>query len=296
MEAKLPNLNATMAVLEVAEHGSFSKAAQQLGLSASATSKTVARLEEALGVKLFHRTTRNVSLTPEGEQYVEGVKPLLRALDAVTTELSDRTAAPKGLLRVSAPVAYGRMQLVPKLAAFRQAYPAVELDVALQDRSVDMAAGKVDVAIRTGALPDNVNLVARRLFDDAVITCASTSYLNRNGRPDSLDALATHECVRFRNDRTGRLHPWRFSTGTVSPGGHAFVINDAEAVAYAALADAGIVQIPEYMFMCLKVEGLEEVLTEYRPSPVVFSAIYLERRLVSAKIRALVDFLAAETP
>lgn len=292
MKLRTRNLTAVAAVIQVAEQGSFTAAARTLGLSSSATSKAIARLEEELGVKLFHRTTRSVSLTPEGERYVEGVKPLLLEMDAITAEVTDNPSQPRGLLRVSAPAAYARSMLTPRLAEFSQRYPDINLDLLLEDRDVDLAAEQVDVAIRTGPLPDNVNLVARRLFTEPMITCASPDYLTQHGEPQTPDDLEQHNCIRFRNTRTGRPRSWFFKDGEQRQVAGMLTIDDAEAVGRAAIAGAGIAQIPGYMAKAgLETGALQEVLRSYRPPEVVFSALYLDRRFVSPRIRVFIDFL-----
>lgn len=294
MDLRTKNLTAVSAVVQVAEQGSFADASRVLGLSTSATSKSIGRLEDELGVKLFRRTTRSVSLTPEGERYVEGIRPLLLEMDAVTAEVTDSTLAPRGQLRVSVPAAYGRMVLVPQLFEFSERYPDVQLELSLEDRDVDLAAEQADVAVRAGALPDSANLVARKLFDDPLITCAAPTYLDRQGPPETIEDLKGHNCLNFRNRRTGRPVPWLFAGDVRMPVSGGLAVDDGEAVGRAAIAGVGISQMPGFMAREALEDGrLIEVLRSHRPPPVQFSALYLDRRLVSPRIRALIDFLVA---
>ncbi len=280
------------AVIQVAEHGTFAAAAKVLEMSTSAISKAIARLEDDLNVKLFHRTTRSVSLTPEGERFVLGIKPLLMEIDALSMEVSDYRAAPKGLLRISAPDAFARNVLAPSLSQFRTLYPDIQVDLSLDDRDVDLAGEPIDVAIRTGALPDNATLVARKLYSDPLITCAAPAYLNSNDIPKHPQDLAKHNCLPFRNRRTGRTVPWLFADDVrMNPSGGPR-INDIEAVCRVAVAGVGITQLPGHLAAGLIKTGmLQEILDTHRPPDVPVSAIYLNRRFVSPRIRSFIDFM-----
>lgn len=296
MKLRTKNLTAVAAAVHVAEMGSFAQASRTLGLSTSATSKAISRLEEDLGVKLFKRTTRSVSLTPEGERYVKGVRPLLIELDIVTSEVTEGLTAPRGLLRVSLPAAYGRMIVIPRISEFTAQYPDVELELSLEDREVDLAGDRIDIAIRTGHLADSASLIGRKLFDDTLITCAAPSYLDRYGIPMTLEDLHQHNCLNFRNTRTGRAVPWFFSEGqNFKPLGQV-TIDDGEAVGKAAISGVGISQMPGFMARAALMDGtLKEVLREFRPEEVPFTAIYLDRKLVSPRIRVFLDFLIYES-
>lgn len=284
--------------VRVAQTKSFVEAANVLSLSPPATSKAVAKLEEELGVKLLHRTTRSVSLTNEGERFYEVAQRLLEEMDDLTTELQDTKTEPRGRLKISMSAAYGRMWGTKILAQFLQAYPQISVELSLDDREVDLAAEGFDVVIRVGALADSANLIARRLFLDSLITCATPKYLERCGRPQHPEELAQYNCLNFRNRKTGRLVPWFFTideqverrnfTGTLT-------IDDGEAVGHAAMLGMGISQMPGFMAINALTEGsLEEILTDYRPPEVPFTALYLERRLVSPRIQAFIDFMVQQ--
>ncbi|MEO1374945.1 MAG: LysR family transcriptional regulator [Cyanobacteria bacterium J06635_10] len=178
--------------IQVAESKSFVQAANNLGLSAPAVSKAVAKLESELGVKLLHRTTRSVSLTPEGERFYEGVKPLVSEIVAVSTELTESLSEPQGSLKISMGSAYGRIWGTRLMPAFLQNYPKISVELSLDDRDIDLAAEGVDIALRIGSLPDSANLIARRLKSDPLITCATPDYLKREGYPKHPEDLKHH--------------------------------------------------------------------------------------------------------
>lgn len=297
---RMPALSSVTAFIQVAESGAFNEAARRLDLSPSATSKAVSRLEDDLGVKLLHRTTRSVSLTPEGERYLEGAKRVVAEMAALGEEVSNTLADPAGRLTVSAPAALGRMWLVDALRDFCSSWPKINIELSLDDRAVDLAGEAVDVVIRAGSLDDSVNLVARRLFTDPLVVCATPSYWERKGRPEHPDDLLSHECLNFRNRRTGRAMPW-FFTADGSMRSQVFegplTIDDGEAVGKAARVGLGVSQMPGFMAAdALRTGELEEVLYDFRPPDVPFTALYLDRRLVSPRIRVFVDFLSQWKP
>lgn len=294
----MKSLSNVATFVQVAEVRSFVQAANRLGLSPPAVSKAVAKLEEELKVKLLHRTTRSVSLTPEGERLYEGSKPLLDEMDALTEELQESLGEPSGRLKISLSAAYGRMWGTKIVAEFLRLYPRVSVELSLDDRDVDLAAEGVDVAVRVGSLADSANLIARRLFYDPLITCATPDYLNRVGRPHHPDDLARYNCLNFRNRKTGRPMPWffiidgeverRMVEGTLTT-------DDGEAVGRAARLGVGVSQMPGFMAIeALRAGVLEEVLSKYRPPNVPFTALYLERQLVSPRIQAFIDFMVRQ--
>jgi LysR family transcriptional regulator, regulator for bpeEF and oprC len=284
--------------IRVAQTKSFVEAANALSLSPPATSKAVAKLETELGVKLLHRTTRSVSLTNEGERFYEVAQKLLEEMDDLTQELQNTLSEPRGRLKISMSAAYGRMWGTKVLAQFLQTYPQISVELSLEDREVDLAAESFDVVIRVGTLADSANLIARRLFVDPLITCATPKYLEHCGRPQHPDELARYNCLSFRNRKTGRPVPWFFTIdeevkrrnfkGTLT-------IDDGEAVGQAAMLGMGISQMPGFMAINALQKGtLEEVLADYRPPSVPFTALYLERRLVSPRIQAFIDFMVQQ--
>ncbi|MEM1367618.1 MAG: LysR family transcriptional regulator [Cyanobacteria bacterium P01_H01_bin.15] len=284
--------------IQVAESLSFVQAANALSLSAPAVSKAIAKLEDELGVRLLHRTTRSVSLTPEGERFYEGITPLLQEMTALSTELTESLSQPQGRLKVSMGGAYGRIWGTQLMPAFLKQYPQISVELSLDDRDVDLAADGIDVAVRIGMLPDSANLIARRLFTDPLITCATPAYLEQAGCPRHPDDLKHHNCLNFRNRKTGRPMPWLFTMdGQVERRqvkGN-LIIDDGEAVGRSAIAGLGISQMPGYIAETALEQGLlREVLHEYRPPKVPITALYLQRKLVSPRIRAFVDFMVKQ--
>lgn len=286
--------------VQVAACGGFAEAANRMGVSASATSKGVARLEEELGVKLLHRTTRSVSLTVEGERFFEGSRKLLEEMEALTGEITDSLDAPRGRLVVSAPSVFGRTWLTGRVIEFMRLYPKIEVELAFDDRTVDLAAEGVDVAIRVGQLGDSANIVARKLYETPIFTVASPDYIRRRGAPESIDDLDAHEVLHYRVPTTGRLMPFVFATGegreqrTFDP---ALVANSVDATHDAAVAGVGVAQIATFLASDSFAKGdLVELLPNRRFPTMPVSILYLDRRLVSPRIRALVDFLIADPP
>lgn len=286
--------------IEVARCRSFAEASSRLGLSTSATSKAVARLEEDLGVKLLHRTTRSVGLTPEGTRFLEGATRIVGDMDSLVREVTDTREVPQGRLVVGATVVFGRMWLMEKAVEFRRLYPDVEIELVLDDRASDLARDGLDIVIRAGDLEDNANLVARKFFEDQVVLCASPDYLARVGIPQTIEDLDSHCCLQFRNPAHGRLYPYRFtlkghSVSKVMGGG--LIANEGEAIKNAAEAGAGIAQLPSFMVIdALESGRLVPLMRRLWPIPMSHHILYLDRRLVSKRIRVFIDFLMKNRP
>ncbi|MEM1344657.1 MAG: LysR family transcriptional regulator [Pseudomonadota bacterium] len=294
------NLHTLAVFVQVAQAGSFAQAAKRLALSTSAVSKSVLRLEEEIGVKLLTRTTRSVVLTVEGERFLEGAERLLQAAETLSEAFSDTPEAPRGKLVISAPAAFGRKWLTERVLAFMCRYRAVEVELSFEDRQVDLAAEGIDVAIRLGTLGNSANLVARKLFDDRVHTCAAPDYLARHGTPADLDDLERHRAIHYRLRNTGRLFPFMFEIEgeivrrTLTP---ALVANSVDAIQQGGEAGIGLVQLPSFLATEPLAEGrLIEVLSAQRCDSFPYSIVYHDRRLVAPRIRAFVDFLVADPP
>lgn len=284
--------------IEVANSGSFATAARRLGLSTSAVSKAVSRLEGELGVRLLQRTTRRVSMTPEGERALHGAVGPLADLEALQSELGDGLLAPTGVLRISVPAAWGRVWLVPRLPGFMHAYPRIRLELNLADRAVDLIGDRFDLVVRTGALADSQSTVARTLFEEPMVTCAAPKYLDRKGYPRVPNDLVDHDCLDHRTELSGRPYPWRFSVDGVIenwPSSGMLLIDDGEAVARAARHGLGISQMPAFLAKDALTTGeLTEVLDAFRPPAMRHTILYAARTMVSPRIRAFIDFLVEE--
>ncbi|RED52022.1 LysR family transcriptional regulator [Aestuariispira insulae] len=290
------------AFVAVAEQGNFAAAAHKLGLSTSATSKAIARLEEGMGVKLFHRTTRSVSMTAEGERFYDGARRLLDEFSTLAREISDQREHPHGRLSISAPAAYNRPWLTRLISGFALENPEISIELTYDEREIDLAAEGVDVAIRAirvfGATP-KTNLISRQLLVDPLVTCAAPDYLERHGIPQTVEDLEHHACLNFRNPRTGQHMPWTFTiNGQVEKCRFKgpMTINDGEEITHAAETGLGIAQQPSLAVRkSLEAGRLVEILSPFRPTGTPMLLVWLDRRLVSPRIRAFVDYMVRET-
>lgn len=242
----LESLSGLTAFVTTVDAGGFAPAGRRLSLSASAVGKAVGRLEARLGLRLLTRTTRKVSMTYEGEELYARAARLIDDLREIDTMLAGQRKAPAGRLRVSLPATLGRMVILPRLAEFVARHPAIELDIGLDDRKIDLIEGGFDLAVRTGALDDS-GLLARKIGQHRFVLCAAPAYIGRAGAPASLDDLHGHPCIRFRYPTTGLLERWAFDGDErdreLGPGP---TFNDGEAVVLAAIAGLGLAQVPDY--------------------------------------------------
>ncbi len=276
----------------VVDAGSFVKAADALGMSKAAMSRHVGDLESRLGVRLLHRTTRRLSLTEEGQVFFARSKELLASVDEAEMEISSRTGAASGLLRVNAPVTFGIRHLAPLWGEFRTRYPKVALDVTLADRVVDLVEEGCDVAIRIAILP-NSTLISKRLATTRMVLCASPKYLAAHGVPNRPDELAAHAVISYRYLST--RDEWHFDgpQGSVSvktrPCMHT---NSGDTCRAAALAHQGVILQPTFLVGDDLAAGtLVELMPEFRSIELGIYAIYPTRKHVSPKVRAFIDFL-----
>ncbi|MFD1801390.1 DNA-binding transcriptional regulator YafC [Mixta tenebrionis] len=277
----------------VVESGSFSRAARQLELATSAVSRAVKKLEAKLGVELLTRTTRQLSLTQEGESYFRKVQKLLQEMAAAESELMESRQVPRGLLRVDAATPVVLHLLTPMMASFRQRYPEMTLSLISSETFINLIERKVDVAIRAGNLTDS-SLRARPLFTSYRKMVASPCWLARQGMPASVEDLARHDCLGFVE--TPALNRWPIA----QPDGELYTIqpalsaNSGETLKQLALAGNGIACLSDYMIDKELNEGsLVEVLADRRlPVAMPFSAVYYSDRAVSNRVRAFIDFLS----
>ena len=288
------SLQQMAAFAETARHGSFAAAARELGSAPSTLAKAVARLEASLQVKLFHRTTRQVSLTPDGERLYGRCERLLADLEALQAEASGTREEPAGLLRVDLPIVMGREFVLPVLARMAQRHPRLELDVRLQDGYADLVKEGIDVALRLGPLKDST-LVAQRVASQSMVLVASRAWIARNGTPRRLEDLAVHEALVFRMPTSGRDRPWHFRQGGKDVELHPptrIRINDGEGLVAAVRLGLGIAQLPEYFVRRELASGeVVEVLKSLRPAVMPVLAVYPGARLVPARVRAFLQEL-----
>ena len=277
------------------EQGSFTAAAAMAGVTPAAVSRSISRLEERLGVRLFVRTTRQIRLTDGGRAYFEQCRQALSQLVDAEREVTGQQAAPAGKLRISAPTPYAHFRLLEQLAAFRLQYPEVQVEVHVSNRNIDFAEEGYDLAIR-GRAPQDSNLIARKLEDSVLVLVASPAYLKRRGKPKTLEDLAGHDCIQFVLPSTGRLIPWQFMRD-----GAQLELAGSDAVACAedflgmntlALHGGGIAQTYRFTVERELASGeLVELLPQHGGSTRPFYLIYPHARHLSLRVRSFVDFL-----
>ncbi|MBI3382076.1 MAG: LysR family transcriptional regulator [Aquabacterium sp.] len=285
-----------LAFAQTARRSSFAEAARDLGSSPSTIAKSVARLEEGLGVKLFHRTTRRVTLTPDGERLFKRCERVLAEVEDLQAEAAGARAQPTGTLRIDVPITYGRRFVLPLLAQLVREHPTLQLDVRLQDSYSDIVRDGLDLAIRVGTLRDST-LIAKRIDSQQLIVVASPDYLALHGTPSRIEEVSAHAAVLFRQPSSGRNRPWQLRQGRrqveLHPEPRAMV-NDGEGMVAAAVGGLGLAQIPDYMARDeLACGQLVEVLPACRPAPMPVSAVMPSSRLMPPRVRLALDALQA---
>jgi DNA-binding transcriptional LysR family regulator len=293
MESGADRARALEVFAAVAAQGSFSAAGRVLGLTPSAVSRTVDRIEARLGVRLLLRTTRALTLTAEGQAYLGAARRILTDLDDAEQAIADQ-GAPRGRLRVSAALSHGRLCIVPLLGEFVRLYPHILVDISLSDSIVDVAAGQADVAIRFGPLADS-GLTARKLGENGRVIVASPAYLARHGTPQVPADLHNHNCLNFNFRRAEPV--WPFCDGqsdyamTVTGSVEA---NNGETLGQLAAAGVGITRVGAFSVVDELADGrLVPILEEYNPGDIeVIHAVFVGGTNTPARVRAFVDFLA----
>lgn len=288
------DMNELESFLKTVETGSFSVTAGLLGVTPAAVSKHVAKLERELGLRLFQRTTRNLTLTESGERlYAETVGPA-HALRQAIASLTESAAQPAGTLRVSIAAGFARQYVLPLMPAFLKRYPAIRLDWSFENRRVELVKEGFDAAIGAG-LDADANVVARRLLPLKLLTVGAPSYLAAHGAPGLLMDLAGHDCIRLRSPTTGRLREWTFITGSESvtvPVDGRLVLSDLDAVCDAAIAGMGLARLGAHQVLPYLDDGrLVQVLPELRSPRGAIHVYYAHYRLTPPKVRVFVDFL-----
>ena len=281
------------AFVQVAETGSFSEAARRLRASKSAVSRQVSMLETELGARLFHRTTRSLTLTEAGQGYFSRVGQILADLEEANLAVTQLQSAPRGKLRINAPMSFGFLHLAAALPDFMARYPEVELDVSMTDRFVDLVDEGFDLAVRIAALQDS-SLIARRLAPIRLAVCASPDYLKKHGTPVVPQDLRRHTCIL--NSNLASAQEWKFTGEDGKPltvkVGSKIAINNGDAMRVAALGGAGVTILPTFIVgRDLQAGTLVSVLGEFVPQRLGLHVVYPHARHLSPKVRAFVDFL-----
>ncbi len=286
----MDRLQAMRIYSRVARLGSFAGASVDLDLSRATVSESVAALERHLGVRLLARTTRRVTLTSEGADYLERCQRILAEVDAAEAAVRGARDRPQGPLRIDVPTAFGRYLLVPALPQFMKRYPELELDLRFNDRVVDLVAERVDLAVRVGAVKPQ-SFVARRIATTRRVIVGSPAYLAAAGRPTRPEDLASHRLLGMINGGTGRRIDWSFRGRRVPALRYAATFNLAEAQVSAALAGAGLAQTIDLLAGEYIARGrLETVLDEFVSEGPPISVVYPVAARGSVKVKVFADF------
>jgi DNA-binding transcriptional LysR family regulator len=287
------------AFVQAVEAGSFARAAERLGLTRSAVGKTIARLEHRLGVRLFHRTTRQQSLTEDGQAYYEHCLRALAELESAEASLESGRNIPSGRLRVSAPALFGRYCVAPVLLDLARQHPRLALEMTLDDRVVDLVDEGFDLAIRIGRLPDSASLTARKLGTQRMAICASPAYLAAHGKPKRVDELDRHTGILY--SRPGHEAPWR----VLDTDGEAREVrirsrlrfDDLQTITDAAIAGAGLAWLPCWLAMRhIRTGELALVMDARRVLGSDIHAVWPQGRYLPAKVRTAIDTLVERVP
>lgn len=279
----------------VAKHGSFSAASRELGVSTPMVSKQIKRLEEELSVRLLNRSTRHCSLTEAGAEYFDRCQRLLSYMEDADASVKNLSQEIRGTLKISAPATFGTRYLIPAIIAYKTDHPKIEFDLRMAPQMPDLLEGGFDIAIHAGGTRlDDSDLVARKLGSFRLAICASREYLDIRGTPRHPNELSRHNCMIFYNDMA--TDTWAFRDDeneiTVNVSGD-LRSNQGAALRLAAIRGLGIARLPNYLVHDDFEDGrLVEVLTEYRSPPRAVHVMYPQRRLMPAKVRSFIDFLA----
>jgi DNA-binding transcriptional LysR family regulator len=292
----MDTLDGMKTVVAVVETGSFTAASERLNISKALASKYVGEVEKYLNVRLFHRSTRKLALTEAGKSYYQRALPLLEEFTELEDSVTGEQSSPQGLLRVSAPVAFGEMELAPLIPQFMQQHKDIRLEIILSNSMVDMVEEGIDVRILVGGVDDS-SLIARHLKTLPLILCAAPMYLKQHGRPKTAQDISQHNCIIDSNFRIGKQWP------IISPTGKAESINvntriaasSPSAVKEIAVAGGGIGMVPRFIVEPALEQGLlEEVLPGFSTLEFGLFALYPHRRYLPKKVRCFIDFLVGE--
>ncbi|MDH4612432.1 LysR family transcriptional regulator [Pseudomonas sp. BN102] len=290
----MDSLSGISMFVQVAETRSFTEAGRQLGVSSSAVGKAIARMEERLRVRLFHRSTRSITLTAEGTLFLERCRRILSEVAAAESELSGLAGSPRGRLRVGTPQLGDLM--MPAFDGFMERYPEIELDIDMSDRMVDVIEEGFDAVIRTGEQTDS-RLSARRLGACPHVLVVSPKYLQRHGLPTQPRDLESHFCLQHKFPATGKLERWPLRLETseselVLPA--TMTANTVEPLAYAAIQGRGIAFLPAFLVRdALESGQLVTVLDDFMDREVVFWMLWPASRYASPKLRVFIDYMSA---
>lgn len=276
------------------ETGSFSAVARELDTTQPTISKQIAALEEYLDVQLLVRSTRTLSLTDEGIRFYEHCQRVLEAVTEAESSVGKRQK-PAGVLRVSCPVAFGQLQIIPRLKVFLERYPDIKVDLMMADQFVDLIEDGVDLAIRIGNVQDT-SLITQRIGTTRRITIGHQSYFERVGEPQTPEELVKHNCIVYTRLATGNEWHFQGMRGVIKVAVNGNLqANNSTAIRSAVFAGLGIAVSPIWLFGdALENGNLKMILKDYQPVPLPIQAVYRRSRFVAAKVRCLIDFLSNE--
>ncbi|MES2072579.1 MAG: LysR family transcriptional regulator [Pseudomonadota bacterium] len=291
----MDQLLAIRAFARVVEAGTFTKAADSLQMPNATVTKLIQSLETHLGVKLLQRTTRRVSVTPDGAAYYEKTARILKELGDIDTSFGTAQSKPHGHLRIDTGSSLASLVIIPALPEFLARYPDIRIDLGVSDRHVDLVSDNVDCVLRGGQLTD-LSLIARQIGEASWVTCATPAYLQQHGIPRHPQELEQHAIVNYMSARTGRVVPMHFARGPEKleiSGPHAIGVNESNAHLAAGLAGLGIIHTFAYMAQPHIDSGaLVPILQDWRPAPYPFYVVYPPNRHLSNRLRVFIDWIA----
>lgn len=289
----MDRIDTMRAFVAVVAQSSFSDAAKSLQLSPQLVSKYVSKLEEQLGVRLLHRTTRKLSLTEAGTHYYEHAQQILLSIDEMDSQLGGLQQNPTGVLKINAPVSFALKHMANLVADFQVRYPAVEVDLQLNDRKIDIVDEGFDIALRIGSLKDS-SLIAKYIAPIRVMLCASPQYLKINGIPKTPEDLKSHRYLQYSYaeiDSKHKVYQWLSvkNTNTLAK----FHSNNGDVIVGSAIAGAGIALQPTFIISeAIHTGKLVQVLAEFEEKPIGLYAVYANRKLLPNKVRCFIDFIS----
>lgn len=295
MSSAMDKIHAMQVFVRVAEMQSFTKAAESLGLPKGSLSRQILALENSLGSRLLHRTTRRVQLTQDGQVYFERCRDVLATLDEMDSLFQHDPATLSGRLRVDMPVSLASNYLIPLLPDFLQHYPGIELELSSSDRRVDVVREGFDCVVRVGVLEDS-GLIARQLGHLPLINCASPGYLARFGTPNTLDALSQHAMVHYSQHLGSQPDGFEYHDGKTTrliKTGGVMTVNSTETYRAACIAGLGIIQVPRAgVLQALKEKKLVEILPQFPARAMPVSLLYPHRRNLARRVRVFIEWLS----
>ena len=288
----MDRLEAMSVIVAVTETGNFSAASRRLGMPVATISRRVAELETSLKAELFQRSSRRMTLTDAGHDYVEACKRIIEQIDDAERQVAGEYRIPRGDLTVTTPWGLGHTHLLPLAVDFLKAFPEIGLRLLLTDRVVDTVEESIDVSIRIGTLPES-NMIATRIGSIRLVVCASPTYLAAKGRPQTPDQIGDHDCVAINSINSPNA--WKFRKGKrdhLVPIRSRLCVNTSEAAVIAAISGAGLTRVMSYKMAAAKrEETLQLVLEDFEPEPLPVHIVYSPRKPAPMKLRAFLDWM-----